>query len=72
MDCFSFNISLGPVQEYFLKLLGTHGFFQTVFPFTNIFLEEYEGRDLVFVKYITIQYNTIQCSLFNEGDVITQ
>ena len=80
-ELFFVNISLAgiiifrPVQEYFLKLLGTHGFFQKVFPFTNIFLVEYEGRDLVFVKYITIQYNTIQyntiqCSLFNEGDVI--
>ena len=63
-ELFFVNISLAgiifrPVQEYFLKLLGTHGFFQKVFLFTNIFLEEYEGRDLVFVKYITIQYKTI-------------
>ena len=74
LELFFVNISLAgiifrPVQEYFWKLLGTHGFFQKVFPFTNIFLEEYEEETWYLLSIL--QYDTIQYSLFNEGDVIT-
>ena len=74
-ELFFVNISLAeiifrPVQEYFLMLLGTHGFFQKVFPFTNIFWRNMKEETWYLLSIL--QYNTIKDSLFNEGDVITQ